>query len=204
MSCSTNKNPANQSVKLCKKSSNSDEAMLLDGAITPLGLFVKSYLRDHNDCYQIQKEWWGDKTLNWDGALERAWISCFADGKMHRHQYRVSSKLAQGLKVSREDAALPEHFETFEKLYDWVESVANQVKGLGAMTTYDVAQRLGMWLDLSPNVVYLHAGTAEAAKKFGIEGKIAPLSAFPPEIQALGCAHAENFLCIYKSEIQGV
>lgn len=201
MSCRKKKNTANQSVNQWGKSSNSDETTLLGEAKTLL-YFVKDYLKDNSDCYQSQKEWWGDKTLNWDGALERAWISRFADGKMHPHQRRVSSKLAQGLKVSREDAALPEHFETFEELYKWLEYVAYRVKGLGAMTTYDVAQRLGMWLDLSPNVVYLHAGTAEAAKKFGIEGKIAPLTAFPPEIQALGCTHAENFLCIYKSEIQ--
>ena len=52
-------------------------------------------------------------------------------------------------------------------------------------------------------VLYLHTGTAAGAKKFGVEGEIAPLSAFPKEIQALGATHAENFLCIYKDQIPG-
>lgn len=202
MSCRRKKLTANQSVDQCRKSSNSDEATLLGDTKMPLGLLVEDYLKNYNNFYQNEKEWWGDKTLSRDGVLERAWTSRYADRKMHPHQRRVSSKLAQGLRVSREYALQPEHFETFEELYDWVEKIVSQVNGLGAMTAYDVAQRLGMWLDLSPNVVYLHRGTADAAKKFGIEGKMAPLSAFPSEIQALGCAHAENFLCIYKSKIQ--
>ena len=99
------------------------------------------------------------------------------------------------------DRKQPEDFTDFQSLYDWVRSVAGPVKGLGEMTEYDVARRLGVWLGLEPVVVYLHRGTAKGAKKFGVKGKTAPLYAFPQEIQALGAIHAENFLCIYEDRI---
>lgn len=169
---------------------------------TSLSHLVKDYLKkDYVNWYQSEAQWWGDQTLDWNAALERAWRSRFENGKMHSHQYRVASKLAEGLRISREDGVQPEQFETFEQLYGWVEFVTHRSKGLGVMTTYDIAQRLGMWLHLSPTVVYLHQGSARGAKKLNITGKTAPLSAFPPEIQQLGADHAENFLCIYKEHL---
>lgn len=67
-----------------------------------------------------------------------------------------------------------------------------------------MAQRLGMWLNLAPDIVYLHGGTAEGAAVFKITGNTALLKAFPPEIQKLGAVHAENFLCIYKDRIKSL
>ncbi|MCT7955415.1 hypothetical protein [Laspinema palackyanum] len=169
-----------------------------------LAYWVNHYLDHVGTCYQDQTQWWGDRTLTWDAALERAWLSRFADGKMHPHQRRVSSKLAEGLNVSRQDGHQAQQFKTFAELHHWIESVTARVKGLGATTAYDVAQRLGMWLNLEPDLVYLHAGTAEGAALFKITGKTTFLSNFPPEIQKLGATHAENFLCIYKDNLKSL
>lgn len=100
------------------------------------------------------------------------------------------------------DRKQPEDFQDFQSLYCWIKSVTDSVSGLGATTAYDVARRLGVKLRLKPVDVYLHAGSAAGAKKFGIKGESAPLSKFPKEIQALGATHAENFLCIYKDLIE--
>ncbi|MCT7991714.1 hypothetical protein [Laspinema olomoucense] len=166
--------------------------------------WVNDYLGRFGTCYLAQTQWWGDRTLTWDAALERAWLSRFADGKMHPHQRRVSSKLAEGLHISRQDCHQAQQFKTFAELHHWIESVTARVKGLGETTAYDVAQRLGMWLNLAPDLVYLHAGTAKGAAVFNITGKTAFLSAFPPEIQKLGATHAENFLCIYKDNLKSL
>ncbi|MCT7985940.1 hypothetical protein NG796_21925 [Laspinema sp. A4] len=167
--------------------------------------WVNDYLGDFGTYYQDQAQWWGDRTLTWDAALERAWLSRFADGKKHRHQYRVpSNKLAEGLNVSRHDGKQAQQFKTFAELHDWVESVTCRVKGLGETTAYDVAQRLGMWLNLAPDLVYLHAGTAKGAALFKITGKTSFLSFFPVEIQKIGASHAENFLCIYKDNLKSL
>lgn len=121
---------------------------------------------------------------------------------MHGHQCRVAAKLPEGLRVSLNDNIQPESFNSFHELYLWVESVASRVNGIGSTTIYDVARRLGVWVELEPEMVYLHAGTAKGAKKLGVTGKVAPLNAFPLEIQRLGATHAENFLCIYKDLIR--
>lgn len=180
-----------RSKNYCNQKSNISQRKILAD-------LVNDYLNHYRDSYHIQAQWWGDQTLNWNAALERAWISRLENGKMHPHQYRVASKLEKGLITSQEDNVDPKSFKTFEELYQWVESITRRVNGLGSMTTYDITQRLGMWLDLSPSVVYLHRGTAKGAEKLKITGKTAPLSAFPLEIQKLGVVDAENFLCIYK------
>lgn len=166
-----------------------------------LQLLVCEYLHQWGDSYEIEDQWWGDKKLTWEAAIARAWKSRLSDGKMHGHQRRVANKLPEGLEVALADRKQPEDFKDFQSLYAWVKSIVARVKGLGATTAYDVARRLGAWLRLEPSVVYLHAGTAAGARKFGIEGEAAPLGVFPEEIQSLGATHAENFLCIYKDQL---
>lgn len=166
-----------------------------------LQVLVREYIEQRGNCYEIENRWWGDRTLTWEEAVARAWQSRLENAKMHSHQYRVANKLAEGLEVALADRMQPEDFTDFQSLYDWVKSIAGRVKGLGSITAYDVARRLGAWLKLEPVVVYLHGGTTTGAKKFGVEGEIAPLDGFPQEIQALGATHAENFLCIYKDRI---
>lgn len=90
---------------------------------------------------------------------------------------------------------------TKKSIYSWIKSVTDRVKGLGITTAYDVARRLGAWLNMQPTMVYLHAGAAEGANKLGIEGETISLNNFPREIQKLGATHAENFLCIYKNRL---
>nr|WP_317266230.1 hypothetical protein [Arthrospira sp. SH-MAG29] len=187
--------------KFCGHSHNSNRANQNQPTLAD---WVNDYLTQKGTCYQDQSQWWGDRTLTWDAALERAWLSRFADGKMHPHQRRVSSKLAEGWNVSRQDCQQAQQFKTFAELHQWIESVTARVKGLGKTTAYDVAQRLGMWLNLEPDLVYLHTGTAEGAAVFNITGQTAFLSAFPPEIQKIGAPHAENFLCIYKDNLKSL
>jgi hypothetical protein len=171
-------------------------------ARSTLQLLIDEYLHIWGDSYKLEDRWWGDKkTLTWEEAIVRAWKSRLSDKKMHNHQRRVANKLDEGLEVALADKKQPEDFEDFQSVYDWVQSIVTRIKGLGDTTAYDVARRLGAWLKLEPVAVYLHAGTAAGARKFGIEGKIASLSAFPKEVQLLGATHAENFLCIYKNQI---
>lgn len=170
-------------------------------SVSALQCLIDEYLHEYGNCYALEDRWWGDQTLGWDQALERAWNSRFHDGKMHGHQRRVSPRLVQGLEIARKDGKQPEAFESFEDLHDWLESITRRVYRLGAVTAYDVARRLGAWLKLEPSTVHLHGGTKGGAAKFGIRGHAAPLTAFPPEVQALGAMHAENFLCIFKNRL---
>lgn len=180
-------------------SCNSKKQNLIDAQ---LQIQVNEYLSKWGDSYNCEDKWWGDKNLTWEAALERAWNSCLCNGKMHRHQRHWAKSLPEGLRVSLEPDIYRDNFNNFHDLYSWIESVASRVNGIGCTTTYDVARRLGVWMGLKPELVYLHAGTGEGAKKLGVTGKTAPLSDFPEEIQELGATHAENFLCIYKDVIR--
>ena len=184
-----------------KKLINSCNSKKNDSKNSTLAIMVDEYLEEYGNSYDWEDKWWGDKNITWSEAIERAWRSRFDNGKMHGHQCRVAHKLDKGLETSLSDNIQPNNFNNFESVYSWIKLVTDRVKGLGVTTAYDVARRLGVWLNMQPTMVYLHAAAAEGAKKIGIKGKIVPLNDFPIEIQKLGATHAENFLCIYKNRL---
>lgn len=60
---------------------------------------------------------------------------------------------------------------SFKDLYNVVDQIIGSIKGIGELTTYDTALRIGAKLGLEPQDVYLHAGTREGACKLGIKTK---------------------------------
>lgn len=161
-----------------------------------LAILVDDYLQQYGNSYDWEDKWWGDKNLTWSEAIERAWRSLMENGKMHGHQCNVGKqKLDEGFQICLSHNRQPDSFNNFHDIYCWIESITRSTYRLGSLTTYDVARRLGVWLDMQPTMVYLHAGAAKGAKKLGIEGEIVSLNDFSREIQKLGATHAENFLC---------
>ena len=90
---------------------------------------------------------------------------------------------------------------SFDELHSLVEKTIGSFSGIGELTVYDTAHRLGAYLGLRPEYVYLHAGTLEGAKALGIktnEKKIA-ISRLPAEFKRLSPEQIEDCLCVYKS-----
>lgn len=170
-----------------------------NGKNSTLATLVAKYLAEYEDCYKDEDSWWGDKNITWLEAIERSWQSRDHDGKMYGHQRRVAGKLNIGLEACLNQNRSPDNFDSFHAVYSWVESITRPINGLAATTTYDVARRLGAWLGMQPEMVYLHTGAAKGAKKLGIRGEMVSLDDFPQEIRKLGATHAENFLCIYNN-----
>lgn len=93
---------------------------------------------------------------------------------------------------------------SFKALYDAVKTL--QLKGIGDLTIYDTATMLGCPNGIFPEAVYLHAGTAIGASVIGIEGEIVEKSVFVKRFSAFGLLEPiqiEDFLCIYKEQLQG-
>ena len=172
-----------------------------DSHSTTLEQLVETYWKKFKHCYAAEDSWWGDPSLSWIEAQQRAWLSKRPDGKTHGHQCLPAKKLPEGRDKALSQKKQPGDFKNFEELHAWVRSITDVIDGLGAMTAYDVARRLGAWLGLQPSMVWLHRGTKDGAKALNIRGNKVPLSAFPEPIQKLGATHAENFLCIYKKEL---
>lgn len=93
---------------------------------------------------------------------------------------------------------------SFEELHDFLRIAFSEVHGLGALYTYDTALRVGFFLKLAPEKVYLHAGTRQGARAFGVRNAdVVEVSALPRELAALPPHEIENFLCIFKPRAEG-
>jgi hypothetical protein len=133
-------------------------------------------------------------------ALRRAVRSKRPNGKMHNHQSKVSKSLpALEDKLVNSIHSLCRS-ETFGSLYHGIELRAP--KGIGPMTTYDVAVRFGAYLRLKPDRIYLHAGTRMGLKALGydLEGWWVsfPMEGLPAILRNKDPDTVEDFLCTYR------
>ncbi len=125
-----------------------------------------------------------------------------ADGKRHPHQYRIPAASLQKAvrRLQRVDLAAA---ETFDELHELIADAIADVYMLGPLTVYDIAHRLGAFLDREPTRVYLHRGTRDGARALDLgRGRLAlDLDELPREFHRLTAAEAEDCLCIYKAQI---
>ena len=173
----------------------------------------RDYLRRFGPEVGPEAEWFGKRRR----LLAEA-IACAAKSELpsrhapgmgrlvvHEHQRRVGkrrlARLSEILAAEEKAIAAARSFPT---LLEIVESAAAQVKGLGALTCYDVAHRIGGYKGISPDAVYLHTGTLDGARALGLanrSGKIA-VAALPSPLNRLPPEHAEDVLCIYKADLK--
>ena len=183
-------------MNLCQPAkSDSRASPTLDG-------IVAAYLRDHAEgearylrFYQIQK--------SLPDAITKAALAELPNGGRFSHQWRIPGPvLAQA-----RDALMKldyRNVSTFAELYEKVAVALRPIRRIGLLTIYDTAHRIGAFLKLRPEQVYLHAGVRTGAKALGLgdwRAKL-PMSVFPPAFQRLRPEQVEDCLCIYKSQLQ--
>lgn len=121
----------------------------------------------------------------------------------HSHQRRIPRRcLRQAEKSLLAAESKLRASSNFNELHQQV-SIAIKGGGIGALTIYDVAHRIGAYLKLYPNLVYLHAGTAEGARHIGVRDQAVAKNALPKEFRTLSPAEIEDCLCIYKDVLSG-
>lgn len=160
--------------------------------------------------YKFQKscnqEPWIQHTLNQPNlrkAIEIAAQCINEDNKRHPHQYRIPLKV---LHATKDELLLLigkiKKAQSFDELYNLF--ITLDVYGLGELTRYDIATRIGAFLNLYPDRIYLHAGTRVGATR--LLGKINKPYLLksdlpkPFQIRSLSCAEIEDILCIYKDQ----
>lgn len=145
-------------------------------------------------------------------AVMRAVRSRNAEGKMHNHQSRVKEadrdlfgrRILLNLVGILADVRTSDPDDKFDKLHDWCEHLAP--KGIGPVTIYDVATRIGAHpsMDAEPSSLYLHAGcrlgwnalTQDRARWAKVERvKRAQL---PVELQQIPADQVEDLCCTYR------
>jgi len=77
------------------------------------------------------------------------------------------------------------------------------IDGIGVLTVYDIAHRIGAYLGKEPTRVYAHAGTKVGALALGIDGDVFDPRILPKAFLRLSAAEVEDCLCIYKDDLEG-
>jgi hypothetical protein len=137
-------------------------------------------------------------------AIRRAALCELPSGKRHPHQRRIPRVLLEEVEdrlqaIGRKLANAPD----FATLYGLVHDKIGKIKGIGALTVYDVSHRIGGHFGMAPELVYLHAGTRTGARALNIAGDSVDPKNLPREFSRLAASEIEDCLCIYKSELQG-
>jgi hypothetical protein len=168
----------------------------------PLEAIVQAYL-DHNaetedrylQYYRFQK------TLT--AAVTKSALAELPGGGRFSHQRKIPPSVLSEAK----DALLKADFTTirsFDELHGLVRRTIGRISGIGPLTVYDTTHRIGAFLKLRPEFVYLHAGVCSGAKALGLDYRAdkLPMSALPKAFQRLLPEQAEDCLCIYKDELK--
>lgn len=139
-------------------------------------------------------------------AVYRAVASRDRNGKMHNHQSKVreSARNLLGDRIIEEIVTA----EDFDMLHDFIDEL--KPWGIGPVTVYDVSVRIGAFLGLEPQSLYLHAGVLA-----GWEALMGPLASraqfgrvrrmdWPMALIGMKADDVEDFLCTYRSLFGGL
>ena len=139
-----------------------------------------------------------------DKAIDKSALAVLPSGKRFSHQHRIPPSVL----LEAKDALLRKKADlricrTFDELYQMVTQIIDPIHGIGELTIYDTAHRIGAYLKLEPEYVYLHAGTRAGAKALNLGSKSKKLTKaeLPPEFQKLSPDQIEDCLCIFEAEL---
>lgn len=160
---------------------------------------VRAYLRERRQDTESEHRYWASHTSR-SSAVRAAALSELANGKRHSHQWRISGIVLQQAADALAEQDLPDCQE-FHDLLEAVDTRIRDIHGIGELAVYDIAHRIGAFLGLRPEYVYLHAGTREGARALGLSGAWISVRDLPTEFHELTPSEAEDCLCIYKDSL---
>lgn len=169
-----------------------------------LDRIIEDYIHMHRDRAKREMRWFALQP-SIVKAIEMAALAKSPSGKRLAHQRRIPvSVLETSKKRLLEKSDLIEASETFNHLFSTVESIIRPIYGIGELTVYDTAVRIGAFLGVEPRQVFLHAGTREGARRLGLDStrdhlKIEEL---PAPFLSLTPLEIEDVLCIYKMRLR--
>ena len=169
-----------------------------------LAELVRSY-RVHNQPNSLNELEFFRKMPSFEVAIYHAGLAINRRDKRFSHQYRIPlAVLSRAKSLLAEKAPRLKTCRSFHELHACLTKALASVRGIGELYTYDTALRLGAFLNLKPEHVYLHAGTRAGARALGfsVAAGYVEFSALPKAIQVLQPHEVEDFLCIYKAHLQ--
>ena len=136
-------------------------------------------------------------------ATRNAGLALRDDGKREAHQRRITSATLRAFeRALQRRAKRIAAARSFEALFLLVGE--SMVPGIGPLTHYDTALRVGAFLGLEPEAVYVHAGAAKGARELDlpiVDGRVERRD-LPPPLRRLAPDEVEDCLCIYKGSLR--
>ena len=189
---SRKRNPPNPPVR-----SSCDAAPI--GASRSLSEIVSSYCADYREGAECEQRFWISHS-NLRDVVGAAALSRLEGGLKHPHQRRIPNEVLQKAAdvLLRVDLSA---CTNFDELHRAIDELIIGIHGIGELTVYDIATRVGAYLGFEPERVYLHSGTREGARAFGFHGNFIEKEDLPHAFGRLSPAEIEDCLCIYKSRL---
>jgi hypothetical protein len=159
---------------------------------------MRTKYRDMHTDFCVHQKSLGD-------AIDVAAKAINYDNKIHDHQHRIGriklNTFATKLKTKESEI---KNSKTFDELLAIIEAV--KCEGIAELTYYDTATRIGAYLDIFPDKIYLHAGTKVGAKQLVGDlkkRKFIAVSELPDEFLKydLTASEFEDILCIFKIDL---
>lgn len=143
---------------------------------------------------------------NLQNAIKIAAKSIDQNGKIHNHQRRIGAFVlnlfATELLQYENDI---EKVNNFDSLYNIIKTI--NFTNIGNLTVYDVATRIGAYMNIFPDKIYLHAGAKVGAKNLlgNIKGKqFLKMSDLPNGFLKydITAYEFEDIFCIFRDELK--
>lgn len=132
-------------------------------------------------------------------AIVRAMSFKEKSGKHYSHQRRINKDAQKSMRHKLvADLNTIERQNSFHNLHAFIQSKTAPITGIGPLTIYDVSLRIGAYLNLEPELIYVHAGAMDGAKSLGLSGETLQINALPKAFQKLSPSEIEACLCIHK------
>jgi hypothetical protein len=158
--------------------------------------------------YISQKRPYAKAELDWfrrqpslESAIDFAARAIMSNGKRHSHQYRIKrTAIGAARQVLLANSSAIGQSRNFDDLFVLISAMLKPIAGIGELYVYDTCLRIGARMNLSPQRVYLHAGTRTGARALGFKAKTNALDVtlFPTEFSELEPHEIEDVLCIFK------
>lgn len=173
-----------------------------DGRLGSWTAIIRHYKVRHYPNHITEMNWFREQA-SLHNAIAIAASSQDKNGKRYDHQRRIRRS---ALKTATPALIKAEHeigkCKSFEDLILLIEKTCDMISGIGELYCYDAALRLGAYLKLEPDKVYLHRGTRQGAKRLGIllNRRFIDKSELPEPLRQLSAAEIEDILCIYADD----
>jgi|JI6StandDraft_1071083.scaffolds.fasta_scaffold240198_1 hypothetical protein len=146
---------------------------------------------------------------NLGAAIYQAAIAKDINNKKHSHQHLIKVDLLTLFAVHLcQDEISFRNSKSFDEIKHTIEKnvqARSTLKGIGELTIYDTAIRIGAYKGLLPDKIYLHRGTRIGAQKLIPHRKLNSFIVktdlpIPFHTHNLTEAEIEDILCIYKDK----